>query len=256
MTIKLSTGLQNKMLSMQATPKAIFTAGLAGGALAYADGGASADTITSAVGSFITAGFAPGDIIYTYDSTTAGNDLSGVTLTAVAAGTLTFATGSLVGDTSEAFAADTVVVCCTGGSIRDIFKDCVINVYTGTQPSGGPDAAVAGTLLGQITEDGDTFVAAAFDNGLQFGVAADGIIDKATGQTWQLTGAAAGNAGWGRVVGNAADNGLASTTLPRIDFSIGQTSGDMRMAGGVAIEVSGVYGVNKFELTLPEYYGA
>lgn len=260
MTIKLSTGLRNLMLSRQALPKAIFTEAIAGGALAYADGGASDDTITSAVGSFITAGFAPGDIIYTYDSTTAGNDLAGVVLTAVTATVLSFATGSLVGDTSEGFkneiGGQTVLVCCKGGSMKDIMKDGVLNVYTGSQPA-GPDSAVGtATLLGQITVSGGAFVAGAFTNGLILGTATAGIVDKDTGQTWQLTGIAAGSAGWARFVGNAADDGLASTTLPRIDCSIGQTSGDMRMAGGTTIEVGGVYTLDKYALTMPEFYGA
>ena len=253
MTIKLSTGLRNLMLSRQALPKAIFTNGIAGGNLAYVDGGAGSDTITAAAGSFVTAGFAPGDKIYTFGSTTAANNLVGVTLTAVAAATLTFATGNV--DTAEVFAAGAVLVCCKGGSLRDIMKDGVINVYSGSQPA-SPDSAISGTLLGQITVSGGAFVAGAFGNGLQIGDAVAGVVGRLSTQTWQLTGVAAGSAGWARFVGNAADNTLASTTLPRIDCSIGQTSGDMRMAGGTAIGVGGVYTLDTYNLTLPEYYGA
>ena len=114
MALKLSTGLRNKLLGLQAQPVAVITEGLLGSNLAYADNGASPDTITDDDNNFITQGLAPGMKIYTYDSTTGGNDLSGVVLTAVAAGTLTFATGTLAA--SEGFATGTVLVACKGGS--------------------------------------------------------------------------------------------------------------------------------------------
>jgi len=257
MTIRFSTGMRNLMFGNQAAPKAIFTNGLSGGTLAYADGGASSDTITASAGSFITAGFAPYDKIYTYGSTTTpGNDLDGVILTAVAAGTLTFATGSLVGDVSENFAAGTVLVCCKGGSLRDVLADGVLNFYTGSQPASADNAVGSATYLGRVTVSGGAWVAGAFTNGLRWGDAATAIIGRETGQTWQLKGEAAGTAGWARFVANATDNGLASTSLPRIDFSCGQTSGDIRLPGGTTIAVNGIYTLDTCNLTFPEFYGA
>jgi hypothetical protein len=254
MTIRFSTGMRNLMFGNQAAPKAIFTNGLSGGTLAYADGGASSDTITASAGSFITAGFAPYDKIYTYGSTEAGNNMSGVVLTSVAADTITFATGTV--HTGQAFAAGTVLVCCKGGSLRDVLADGALNFYTGSQPASADNAVGSATYLGRVTVSGGAWVAGAFTNGLRWGDAATAIIGRETGQTWQLKGEAAGTAGWARFVANATDNGLASTSLPRIDFSCGQTSGDIRLPGGTTIAVNGIYTLDTCNLTFPEFYGA
>lgn len=75
--------------------------------LAFVDGGGSDDTITDSANGFITDGFASGDVITVAGATTSGND-GAVTLTNVASGTLTFATGSL--GASEAGIAGTTIV--------------------------------------------------------------------------------------------------------------------------------------------------
>lgn len=252
MALKLSTGLRNKLLGMQAEPVCVLTEGILSSNLAYVDGGASDDTITDDGSNFITQGLAPGMKIYTYGSTTAGNDMNGVTLTGVTAGTLSFATGTV--DTAEGFAAGTVLVACKGGSLKDVFHDGVLRIYSGSQPS-SPDAAASGTLLLEISESAGTFVAGAFDNGLEFGTAASGAISKASSETWQDTGIAAGTAGYFRFVGNPTDAGAASTTLPRIDGSVGTSGADLNMSS-TTITVGATYTIDTFTLTLPEYYGA
>jgi hypothetical protein len=255
MALKLSTGLRNNILGKVGEVKAQIAEDTYTSNLAFVDGGGSADTITDDGSNFITAGFAPGDIIYIYGATTSANDTafaSGVVLTGVAAGTLTFATGTV--DTAEAFAATTRIVCCKGGSIKDQLKDGVLRIYSGAQPS-SPDSAVSGTLLLEVSVDAGTFAAGAFDNGLEFGDAASGAIAKATGETWQDTGIAAGTAGWFRFVGNATDAGAASTTLPRIDGSVGTSGADLNMSS-TTITVGATYTIDSFQLTLPEYYGA
>ena len=252
MAIKLSTGLRNKLLGLQATPKAVASEVILTSNMAYVDGGAGSDTITTDVGSFITAGFAPGDKIYTYGSTTAGNDLSGVTLTGVTATTLTFATGTVAA--AEGFAATTIVMSCKGGSLKDVFQDGELRIYSGSQPS-SPDAAVSGTLLLEISESAAAWAAGAFANGLEFGDAASGAISKAAAEIWQDAGIAAGTAGWFRFIANPADAGAASTTLPRIDGSVGTSGADLNMSS-TTITVGATYTIDTFTLTLPEYYGA
>jgi hypothetical protein len=240
------------MLGMVAIPKAVYSEGIGTGDLAYVDGGAGEDTITHSASGFITAGFSPGDLIYTYGSTTAGNNLVGVELTAVAAGTLSFATGSIAA--AEGFAATTYIVCCKGGSLKDVFKDGVLKIYSGSQPS-SPDSAVSGTLLVTVTLASGTFVAGAFDNGLEFGAAGSGAISKAAGATWSGAAGASGTAGYFRLCANPTDAGGASTSLPRIDGSIGTSGADLNMSS-TTITSGQTYTIDTFTISLPQYYGA
>ncbi len=73
---------------------------------AFVDGGGGSDTITDSNNGFITAGFKVGMRILILGATTIDNDFV-VTLTGVAAGTLTFATATV--NTAEAFLAGTKI---------------------------------------------------------------------------------------------------------------------------------------------------
>jgi hypothetical protein len=243
MALKLSTGLVNKLMGMQAEVKAF----ISGTTLAYSDNGGSADTITDSGSGFITAGFAPGDLIYTYNPTTGGNKLSGVTLTAVTAGTLTFATGTLAA--SEAFPAAGCIVACKGGSLRDIFKDGVLRFFSGTAPATA-DAAITGTLLCQFTLSSGAFVAGAFDNGLELGDATAGVVNKASGEVWSGVALADGSATHYRLVGNASDSNGSSTSLPRIQGTIAQSGGDINMPSGTTMTTGETTTIDSFSYTM------
>lgn len=111
---------------------------------------------------------------------------------------------------------------------RGIYKGCVIDLYSGTQPSTA-DSAVTGTFLGRITLGGGAFTDGSQTNGLVWDAPANGTISKPTAANWQGSGVAAGTIGWFRCRGNAADDGSASTTLPRFDGSVGVSTGDLRL---------------------------
>lgn len=111
---------------------------------------------------------------------------------------------------------------------RGIFKYCYIDIYSGSQPATA-DSAVSGTLLAHITLNGGTFTEGVTTNGLVWDVPANGAIAKPAAASWQYTGLALGTAGWFRIRGNAADTNALSTTLPRIDGSIGTTTGELRL---------------------------
>lgn len=252
MTLKVAEAVRNNNLGMVAQVKGHASNGEMGGTLAYVDGGASNDTITATAGSFIDQGFAPGDLLYTFGSTTAANDLSGVTIVDVASQTLTLASGSI--DTAENFVAASYMVCCKGGSVRDIFKDGVLRIYSGSQPT-NPEDAVNGTLLVEITQGAGTFAAGSPDNGLEFEDADDGVLSKSSDETWQGVGVSSGVAGWFRFVGNATDNGAASTSLPRIDGNVGTSGADLNMQS-TQINSGGTYTIDEFSLNMAQYYGA
>ena len=110
-------------------------------------------------------------------------------------------------------------------------------------------------MLLEITVSAGAFAHGAFDNGLEFGDAASGAISKASGDTWQDQGLAAGTAGWFRFCANPTDSGAASTTLPRIDGSVGTSGADLNMSS-TSVTVGATYTIDDFTLTLPEYYGA
>lgn len=106
-----------------------------------------------------------------------------------------------------------------------------IELYTGSQPA-SPDAAITGTLVGRATQSSGAWVEGLPTNGLNFGTVASAQVDKATAETWQFTCVNAGTIGWGRFRANGTDAGAADSThvLPRIDFSVGITSGDLLMS--------------------------
>lgn len=111
---------------------------------------------------------------------------------------------------------------------KGIFKYCVIDLYSGTQPATA-DSAATGTLLGRVTLDGGAFTEGVTTNGLVWDTPANGAIAKPTAANWKFTGLAAGTIGWFRCRGNAVDNGLTSTTLPRFDGAVGITSGELQL---------------------------
>lgn len=105
----------------------------------------------------------------------------------------------------------------------------VIQFYSGSQPTSA-DAAITGTLIGTTTLAGGSWTAGTSTNGLNFATAASATIDKATAEEWRFTCTTAGTIGWGRFIGNPVDSGGVSVVLPRIDFSVGISSGDCQMA--------------------------
>jgi len=107
------------------------------------------------------------------------------------------------------------------------FANGIIEIRTGSQPVYADDAAT-GTLLGTFTLASGAFTPGSPTNGLTFATAADGAVSKSG--VWSMNGIAAGTAGWFRLKGNALDNDLLSTTLPRLDGSIAVSGADMNLS--------------------------
>lgn len=106
-----------------------------------------------------------------------------------------------------------------GTAFADIFRNGCIEIYSGPQPASA-DAAVTGTMLGIVTQDGGAWVAGSPGAGLHFS-ASGRFATKDFDQIWKMTGIATGIAGWYRLRGNAADAGGVSLVLPRLDGVIG-----------------------------------
>lgn len=241
MSIKFSTGLRNAWLA---------DAFLQGADLAYVDGGGSADTIVDNSGDdrFIDAGFRVGDAITTTGSTTAGNDLTAVVLTGVTVDTLSFATGSLVGDVSEAFLAATTLQGNNGASLASILYNGTIRVFGGGTVPASADDAEEGSLLLQITASGGAFVPGAATNGLKLQPILNGALSKESTE-WSGLALADGTAKWARYYDNNMVTG-ASKSARRWDCLVSVSSSTFKLSSTLLVEDVPVT-VNVCTISLP-----
>jgi hypothetical protein len=134
------------------------------------------------------------------------------------------------------------------GSLNSIFSTGCIYCYSGSRPA-DPDSAVSGSLLGTISKDAGVFTPGNVLNGLTFTTPAVlGVLSKSS-DNWKLKGSAVGQIGWARFVGNATDAGGASTSLPRMDFDVGTTSGVLQLTS-TATTVGSLTTVDTFTIAL------
>jgi hypothetical protein len=132
-------------------------------------------------------------------------------------------------------------------SFKAALADGVIGIYSGGQPADA-DQAETGTLLCLVTESGGAFVPGAAANGLEFGTAANGIIEKAAAETWMGTILATGSAGWFRHYDNNYTTG-ASTTAVRFDGSCA-TSGAQLNLSTLNFVLNAPFYINTYEVEL------
>jgi len=127
------------------------------------------------------------------------------------------------------------------------FANGIIEIRTGAQPATA-DSAATGTLLGTVTLASGEFTPGTATNGLTFATAADGVVSKSG--VWSMNGAANGTAGWFRLKGNALDDDLLSTTLPRLDGSIAVSGADMNLSN-ISIVLNAPTTIDSFTWTQP-----
>lgn len=242
MATRLSTGTVNALASKHSYPKNLIT----GTTFAFEDGTGTggADRITDSGNGFVTAGYKVGDYIKVAGSTS--NNISGAKVLAVDAGYLEVAAATL---TTEV-AGDQVIIGAgtNGGSLDEIFRDGVIEVYTGTQPATA-DLAESGTKLLRITVASGAFTPGSPTNGLNLGDAAAGVASKESGEVWSGVGLAAGTAGWFRFYSNAYVTG-ASSTAERFDGVCGVGTGELRLSS-LTVAVGATTTVDTGSLTVP-----
>ena len=88
-------------------------------------------------------------------------------------------------------------------------------------------------------------------NGLRWDVAAGGVISKITSDTWSGNGLANGTAGWFRIRQGGDAGTAASTTLARIDGSIGTSGADLNL-GSLTVATSAPFIISSAAITLPQ----
>jgi len=240
MALRLSTGLRNALLSTRASVQQV----LVGAAnMALVDGGTGNDTFTDAGNGL--AIFSVHDNITFKGCTTAENDKT-VEILSVAAGVIGLPTGTVV--TAEALLTTTRIISSRGGSVSDIFRNGVLDIYSGSQPATA-DAAETGTKLASITLASGAFSAGVATNGINFDVATAGVLAKDASEVWSGVGLAAGTAGWFRLYSNAYGTGLSSSYI-RIDGSVATSGGQLNISN-TAITVGGTTTVDTAQLTMP-----
>ena len=126
------------------------------------------------------------------------------------------------------------------GGIKGALSGGKINIYSGPQPLSA-DTAATGTLLATVSAGGA---------GLTFDEAIAASISKAAAEDWEFTGLSNGTAGWFRFFPAGGDPSATSATEARIDGSIANAGGDMRVAT-VSIVTGAPNAVHIFKLTIP-----
>jgi hypothetical protein len=246
MPLRFSTCLRNKLLG--GVP-ARHVATITGTTIAAVDGGASPDSFTDSANGFVAAGFEPGDSIMVYGFTGGMAAIHGpFTILTVAVGEITVATGLLAADAAS---ESVTIVCLTGGSLKDVFKDGILKIYSGSQPT-SPDDAYNGALLVSITISSGAFVSGVVTNGIEFGDPASAAIAKRSGDVWSGIVASTGIAAWFRFYANGVDAGGADTgfVYPRIDGTIGVSGAQLNMSS-TSLVAGTTITIDSFELSIP-----
>lgn len=243
MTLKIATGLRDAQNSSKIGTHA---ATITDTTIAAVDGSGSVDSFTDSGDGFVTAGFTAGDVVIVKGFTGGGEAAIGpFTLLSVAAGTMTVATASLVAD---AAGESVTITTLSSGSLKNIFKDGVLEIYTGTQPATA-DLTESGTKLVRITKSSGAFTAGVVTNGLEFQDSSGGVMTKLSTETWSGVGLADGNAGWFRFYTNDYDDGATSTGI-RFDGSVAVFGAQLNF-NALAITVDLPVSIISFSVTMP-----
>jgi hypothetical protein len=240
MTLRLSTKLRNMMLG--GVP-AIGGATIAGTGIAAVTGTPDNFTVASGI---TAAGFAVGDTICVSGFLAAANN--GIfTISSVADGKIEITETTVTGESAGPNVKIQVI---KGGSLKDVFKDGVLKIYSGSQPATA-DAAITGSLLCTISVSSGAWAAGSPAYGLEFGTAASGAISKASGEVWSGTNAATGTAGYFRLYANATDAGALDTNVyARIDGAIA-TSGSQLNLSSTSLVAAATLTIDTFTITFP-----
>jgi len=140
-------------------------------------------------------------------------------------------------------------------SLKTAFDKGIMRIYSGPRPASCNDAET-GTLLCTITKDGAAYTEVDGTNGLEFNAPATtaGVSEllKKTGDVWaDLAADGTGQAAWYRFFPLGAGKTGASTTVPRVDGSVGTTSSyDLQMLN-LTVNVGEPVYIQNFKWTMP-----
>ncbi len=240
MAIRLSTGLRNAMLDQKAVATNLITSATV--SFESGSGTDGRDRIVDAVSDLSV--YRRRDNLTVAGAGQAGNNGT-FEILAVAAGYVEVAASSL---TVEATGSQVLLAGSKGGAFVDLFRNCVIDVYSGSQPASADDSESGSKLL-TVTLASGSFTAGVPANGINFGEVLAGFLSKESGETWSGLGLVDGTAGWFRTYDNAYVPGASDTEI-RFDGSVA-TSGAQFNMSLTAITAGATTTVNSVSLTLP-----
>lgn len=207
MAFKMSQGLVSSLMGKQDEITAITLSTTA------------TTTISDSGNGLLAAGFRPGDTLTTSGWTDAANN-GLCTVTSVASDGSSMEVSGLTLTTEGA--GDSVTITACAKTFKDVFRNGVIRVYSGSVPADADADEGAGVLLLEISKDSVAVTPGTATNGLNFDAIVDGVLSK-NADTWSDTGIATGTAAWWRMYDNGVITG-ASTTAKRCDGLVSTTS--------------------------------
>ncbi len=186
----------------------------------------------------------PGDLVLIEGCTETAANNGFYTVDSV--GTNTFATDQAIAtQENELGAVDIHVI--SGGSFKDIFRNGLLVLYSGSQPDNADNAEI-GTPLLRVTLSSGEFNGGAPLNGLNFGESSSGVIGKVVADVWSGLGLTGGTAGWFRFFANPATTG-SSTSAIRFDGTCATSGGQLNMSS-TSIVQGATTTVDSFNVTL------
>jgi hypothetical protein len=193
----------------------------------------------------MTDGFRPGDIIKITGSADNNGTFTVVSLSEN--GSYMVVAESLV---DEAAGVGTSTITASGKSLKEIFANSVLRMYSGSAPASANDAET-GTLLMEFSVDALAFTRGLPDNALNFPDIADGVLSKPEGDPkWQAEHLASGNVGYFRLYDNARVLGAVATAV-RIQGTVATSGGDLTIKSSASVEAGGVTTITTMGIRIP-----
>lgn len=249
MAFRLSTALRNTLLEKEAVINAMdqFV-----NSITLGDGGGTGGTDTIADSGSGLGIFEPGDKL-TINGTSGGSNDITTDIVTVTAAQLEILADSLVGP-EDCTSLTLAIAACRGGSFNDIFRNSIMRIFSGPQPTTADDVEI-GTLLVEISIGSGTFVSGQPAYGLNFGeTAINAILGKVLGDVWSGEAVATATAGWFRFYPNDVDNHIGADgggeTKVRFDGAVATSGAQLNMSN-TAISSGGTTTIDSVAITIP-----
>jgi hypothetical protein len=134
-----------------------------------------------------------------------------------------------------------------GGSLSDLFRNCVIRIFPGVQPVSA-DSDEGTSHLVELTLSSAPFTVGG-TNGLNLNGSTSGTMVKNPYEVWSGNITTSGQAGWARMYDRNRTTG-ASTTAVRLDGSIATTGSQFNLAN-TTLTAGSPISLDSLNVTLP-----